>query len=163
MVYLNWGVIMPKRVQVNLSKEEREKLIRFSTTGQRSVRLVNRAKILLELDSSDGRTPDSQEKISEKLGVSRQTVVNARNAYLASPSLEQFLQRKKRATPPVEPKVTGEMEARIIALACSKAPEGRAKWTLRLIADKAVELGYADSLSHMTVSRLLKKRNLSLT
>jgi transposase len=154
---------MPKRVQVNLSKEEREKLIRFSTTGQRSVRLVNRAKILLELDSSDGRTPDSQEKISEKLGVSRQTVVNARNAYLASPSLEQFLQRKKRATPPVEPKVTGEMEARIIALACSKAPEGRAKWTLRLIADKAVELGYADSLSHMTVSRLLKKRNLSLT
>jgi len=66
-------------------------------------------------------------------------------------------------TPPIEPKITGELEARIIALACSKAPPGYAKWTLRLLASKCVELQYADSLSHMTVNRLLKKRNLSLT
>jgi hypothetical protein len=62
----------------------------------------------------------------------------------------------------VPPKIDGEKEAKIIAIACSKPPEGRAKWTLRLIAEKAVELEIVDSLSHMTVHRLLKKRNLSL-
>jgi len=79
--------------------------------------------------------------------------------YLAAESVSKFLQRKKRETPPVAPKVTGEVAAHIIALACSKAPEGHAKWTLRLLADKSVELGYVETLSHMTVSRLLKKRS----
>jgi hypothetical protein len=74
-----------------------------------------------------------------------------------------FLQRKKRENPPVTPKITGELEAHIIALACSKAPEGYSKWTLRLLADKCVELNYIENLSHMSVSRLLKKHNLSLT
>ena len=71
--------------------------------------------------------------------------------------------RKKRETPPVPPKVTGDVEAHIIALACGDPPEGYEKWTLRLLADKCVELNYAESLSHMTVSRILKKTNLSLT
>ena len=77
--------------------------------------------------------------------------------------LAATLARKKRETPPVPAKVTGDVEARIIALACGSPPEGYAKWTLRLLADKTVELGYVEDISHVTVSRILKKTNLSLT
>ena len=73
------------------------------------------------------------------------------------------MKRKKRATPPVPPKVTGDVEAHIIALAYGKPPEGYHKWTLRLLANTCVELNYAESLSHVTVSRILKKTNLILT
>jgi hypothetical protein len=81
----------------------------------------------------------------------------------ANNGLATTLSRKKRATPPVAPKVTGDVEAHIIALACGNPPEGYEKWTLRLLADKCVELNYAESLSHMTVARILKKTNISLT
>jgi transposase len=123
---------------------------------------VIRAKIILELDESNERKPLKQEAIADKIGVSRQAVNDAKKAFLASESVSEFLKRKKRKTPPVEPKVTGELEAHIIAMACSKVPEGCAKWTLRLIAEKCVELNYINSLSHMSVSRILKKLNLSL-
>jgi len=73
------------------------------------------------------------------------------------------LQRKKRATPPVAPKVTGDVEAHIIALCCSSPPEGYSRWTVRLLADKCVELGIIDSISPMTINRTLKKTNLSRT
>ena len=72
--------------------------------------------------------------------------------------LQAALGRKKRETPPVAPKITGEVEAKIIALSCSSPPPGRSKWSLRLLADKAVELQYIDSISHEAVGRLLKKR-----
>ena len=73
------------------------------------------------------------------------------------------MNRKKRKTPPVAAKVTGDVEARIIALACTDPPKGYAKWTLRLLADRSVKLGYVDSISHTQVGRILKKTNLSLT
>ena len=66
-------------------------------------------------------------------------------------------------TPPVSAKVTGEVEAHVIALACGDPPEGYSKWTLRLLADRTVELGYIDSISYVTISTILKKTNLSLT
>jgi DNA-binding Lrp family transcriptional regulator len=152
-----------KHAKIELSQETRRELEKFSTTGKHSVKLVNRAKIILELDESNGRKPLKQEEIANRIGVSRQAVNDARKAYLSAGSISEFLKRKKRETPPVEPKVTGELEAHIVAMACSKVPEGCAKWTLRLIAEKCVELNYVDSLSHMSVSRLLKKRNSSLT
>ena len=68
------------------------------------------------------------------------------------------MRRKKRETPPVPPKITGEVEARIIALACTEPPEGRTRWTLRLLSEKSVELEIIDSISHMQVGRILKKR-----
>jgi hypothetical protein len=77
--------------------------------------------------------------------------------------VSEFLKRKKRETPPVAPKISGEVEAHIIALACSPVPEGRAKWAVRLLADKCVELNYIDSISFKSVHRVLKKHNLSLT
>jgi len=154
---------MKKRTVIQLSGGERKALEQYSKTGVHSVRLINRAKIILGLDESEGRKKWTQAVIADRVGVSRQTVNDAKKAFLAAGSVEKFLQRKKRETPPVAPKVTGEVEAHIIALACGEVPEGRAKWTLRLLADKCVELGYVDSISPMTVSRLLKKRNLSLT
>jgi len=95
--------------------------------------------------------------------VSRQVVNDAKKAFLEADSISQFLQRKKRETPPIASKITGEVEAHIIALACSPVPEGCAKWSVRLLADKCVELNYIDSLSFKSVHRLLKKRNLSPT
>jgi len=142
-----------------LTVKERAELERFCGTGVRSVRLVNRAKIILALDMSGGRIPEKQEVLATRLGVSRHTVICARDTFLKLKSVPLFLQRKKRETPPVPPKITGELEARIIALACGKAPAGYARWTLRLLAEKCVELQYSDSISHMSVSRLLKKRN----
>jgi hypothetical protein len=152
-----------KSKQVTLNAEERNELEQFSTKGVHSVRLVNRAKIILALDSSEGRKPEKQDAIAERIGVSRQAVNDAKRDFLTADSVSAYLQRKKRETPPVEPKITGEVEARIIALACGEVPKGCARWTVRLLAEKSVELQYVDSLSHMTVSRLLKKHNLSLT
>jgi hypothetical protein len=152
-----------ERKRVKLTVKERAELERFCYTGVHNVRLVNRAKIILALDISGGRTPERHEAIAQSFGISRRTVNNVRDDFLASQSITVFLQRKKRKTPPVPPKVTGELEARLIALACGKAPKGYSRWTLRLLAEKSVELHYFDSLSHMTISRLLKKHNLNPT
>jgi hypothetical protein len=152
-----------ERKQIVLTVRKRVELEQFSSKGTHSVRLVNRAKIILALDTSGGRKPETQQAIAERIGVSRQAVNDAKLDFLAADSVSEFLQRKKRETPPIPPKVTGENEARLIALACSKAPPGYARWTLRLLAEKCVELHYFSTMSHMTISRLLKKHSLNLT
>ena len=152
-----------KHIEIELSEVERSELEKFARTGKRSVKLVNRARIILELDESDGRKPLTQEQIAEKIGVTRQTLNDAKKAFIAADSVSEFLKRKKRETPPVLPKITGEVEARIIALACGPVPEGCAKWAVRLLADKCVELNYIDSISFKSVQRVLKKHNLNRT
>ena len=103
------------------------------------------------------------EEISRRLDISVTTITNVKKDFFAAEDVKTFLQRKKRDTPPVEPKITGDVEAKVIALACSEVPAGCARWTVRLIADKSVELQIIDSLSFKSVQRLLKKHNLSLT
>ena len=152
-----------KHIKIELGAITRRELEKFTKTGKHSVRLVNRAKIILELDEADGRKPLTQEQIAEKIGVSRQTVNGAKQAFMAADNISVFLQRKKRKTPPIEPKITGEVEAHIIALACSPVPEGYAKWGVRLLADKCVELNYIDSISFKSVQRVLKKHSLNRT
>jgi len=152
-----------KRKRIRLTVKERAEIEQFCAKGVHSVRLVNRAKIILALDQCGGRIAAKQMELAERIGVCRQTVVEARDAFLELKSVKLFLQRKKRGAPPVPPKVNGELEARIIALACGKAPEGYVRWTLRLLADKCVGLQYSDTMSHMTIRRLLRKTNLSLT
>ena len=152
-----------KHVKIELNAAERIELEKFIKTGTRSVKLVNRAKIILELDEADGRKPLTQAEIADKVGVTRQVVNDAKKAFFSADSVSAFLQRKKRETPPVQPKIIGEVEAHIIALACSPVPEGCARWSVRLLADKCVELNYIDSISFKSVQRLLKKHNLSLT
>jgi len=154
---------MGKHANILLSESDREELKKFSTTGTHSVKLVNRAKIILALDTSQGRKKQTYKTITNHLNTSYQTIHDTKKSFLAAKNLTEFLQRKKRTTPPTPPKIIGETEAHIIALACTKPPEGYAKWTLRLLADKSVKLGYTDSLSHMSIKRLLKKQNLSLT
>ena len=152
-----------KHSKVELDVVTRNVLEKFAKTGKHSVKLINRAKIILKLDEANGRKPLIQEQIAEKIGVSRQTVNDAKQAFIAAGSISAFLQRKKRETPPIEPKITGEVEAHIIALACSPVPEGYAKWGVRLLADKCVELNYIDSISFKSVHRVLKKHNLNRT
>jgi len=152
-----------ERKNIELSPDERKELKQFSTKGIHSVRLVNRGKIILALDTSEGRKAETQESIAKRIGVSRRTINTAKGDFLLSQSVSSFLQRKKRKTPPIEPKITGEVEALIIALACGEVPKGHAKWTLKLIADRCVQLRYIDAISHTSVRRVLKKQNLSLT
>ena len=152
-----------KKNQIELTAEQRKELEEFSTTGVHSVRLVNRAKTVLLSDTSEGRKPMKQDEIALKLDISEQSVCKIKRDFRESESVSVFLERKRRIDPPVEPKITGEIEARIIALACGEVPQGCAKWTLHLLADKSVELNIIDSISHMSVHRLLKKHNLSLT
>lgn len=152
-----------KHIKIELSESVRKELEKYTRSGEHSVRLVNRAKIILELDEAEGRKPLKQEEIAKKTGVTRQTVNDAKRAFLAAESTAEFLQRKPRETPPVEPKITGEVEAHIIALACSPVPEGYAKWGVRLLAGKSVELSYIESISPTSVHRILKKHNLNHT
>jgi hypothetical protein len=146
-----------------LTSEQREHLENYTKSGVQSVRLVQRANVILALDRSNKKDHLRINRVCEQCRISRQGLNDIREDFLKAESVETFLSRKKRETPPVPPKVTGELEARIIAIACSEKPEGRARWTMQLIADRCVELNYADSLSEISVRRTLKKRNISLT
>ena len=151
-----------KHVKIELGEAERKELERFVKTGKHSVKLVRRAKTILELDEAGGRKTMTQAQIAEKVGVTRQAVNDAKKAFVTAESVQEFLKRKERETPPVAPKITGEVEAHIIALACSVAPEGCARWSVRLLAGKCVELDYIDSISFKSIQRVLKKHSLSL-
>ncbi|MDR1397463.1 MAG: helix-turn-helix domain-containing protein [Desulfarculales bacterium] len=148
---------------IMLSNEQREKLSKYARTGVHGAMQIRRAKAILALDRSNKKDHLRLGRICEALGLSRQGLNEIRKDFMASSSIEEFLTRKKRKTSPVPAKITGEVEARIVALACGEPPQGYARWTVRLLAEKIVELRYLDSLSHMSVDRLLKKRNISLT
>jgi hypothetical protein len=152
-----------KKNEINLTPEQRKKLDSFSRAGTHSVHLVRRARVILLLDTSENRKATTFMEITKRLEISMQTINNVKRDFFDAENIDDFLQRKKRATPPVAPKITGDVQAKIIALACSGVPEGYARWSLQLLADKTVELGFVDSISDMSIHRLLKKRNLSLT
>ncbi|MCL2426062.1 MAG: helix-turn-helix domain-containing protein [Oscillospiraceae bacterium] len=152
-----------RKNEIKLTTKQRNELEKYRKTGVHSAKLIKRAEIILLLDSSESGKVVTFKEISKQLAVSETTITNVKKDFLASKDIKAFLKRKKRDTPPVEPKITGEVEARIIALACGEVPAGCARWTVRLIADKSVELQIVDSLSFKSVQRLLKKHNLSLT
>jgi hypothetical protein len=152
-----------KHTKIELNEKARSELEKYTRTGIHRVKLVKRARIILELDEAGGRKPLTQAAIAEKIGVDRRTVNNAKQAFLAADSTDVFSPRKKRGTPPVQPKITGDVQAHIIALACSPVPEGCAKWSVRLLADKSVELNSIDSISFKSVQRRLKQHNLTPT
>jgi len=146
---------------IKLSREERNILRDFTSKGEHPAMLIRRARIILELDTSYSRIPESEMTIANRMEISRQTVQNTKRDYLEL-GIESFLSRRKRETPPVPAKIDGDFEAHLIALCCSEPPEGYARWSVRLLADKVVELGYIGSISHMTVTRVLKKTNSNL-
>lgn len=146
---------------IELNDKDRAKLIDIVTKGQSPARTILRANILLASDRHSDKYMTVSE-ISKVYHTTPTTVQNVRTSYCEK-GLGATISRKKRETPPVPAKVTGEVEAHVIALACSEPPDGYFKWTLRLLADKTVELGYVESISHVTVSTILKKTNLNLT
>ena len=146
---------------VLLSPAEREKLRRLVRTGSHPAQQVRRARILLELDENDPTRPGlvaTQVVIAERVGVSVDLVQKTAKAYAErGGDVEAAICRKKRETPPVEPKVTGEVEARLTALACSQPPEGYARWSLRLLEKHVVLTDDIPDLDHSTIGRVLKK------
>lgn len=147
-----------------LTEDQRRYLNEYTAKGVKPVQAVKRALILLESDTAKNRKPKTEIDIAEKVGVSLPTVKSVKKSFHdLQGDIEKVVMRKKRETGPREIKITGDVEARLIALCCSAAPEGYARWTVRLLADKMVELNYIDEICPMTVSRTLKKTNLSLT
>ena len=147
---------MTKKYIVRLDKDERELLQRLVSVGKGAARRLTHARVLLQADESRNGPGWTDARIAEALGVGVRTIETIRQRFVEE-GLELALERKKRLTPPVEPLLDGEKEAQLIAVCCSKAPPGRERWTLRLLADRMVELEVVDSLSHETVRRVLKK------
>ena len=146
---------------IELSNQEKVRLMEIVKKGSSPARTILRANILLASDKQNDRYMTVSE-IANAYRTTPTTVQTVRASYCKN-GLEATITRKKRETPPIPAKVTGEVEAHVIALACGQPPEGYSKWTLRLLANKTVELGYIESISHVTVSTILKKTNLSLT
>jgi len=148
--------------EVWLSEEQRTALKKFAKNGVHNAHLITRAKTILALDRTGKKDHLRIGRICESVNLSRQAVNDIRSDFFSAESIDAFLTRKKRETPPVPAKITGEVEARIVALACSEPPKGCARWTLTMLANKAVELSYVDTLSFKSVQRVLKKHDLSL-
>jgi len=147
---------MVQRYRVTLTDEERVFLDGLTKRGTRSARTTILARALLLCDA--GWTSQS---ISDALGIVCRTIELLKKRFVEE-GIEASISRKARETPPREVVFDGEFEARLVALACSEAPTGHGRWTVRLLAEKVVELQIAESVSHMSVHRILKKTNLSL-
>ena len=157
---------MDKSKEIRLTEEQQTYLKSFVTSGVHGSMEIRRARVLLMLDRTGKTDHVRYKKTAERADCSVQAVYNMRDEFLANPDIpdiDVYLTRKKRETPPVPAKVDGKVEAEIIALACSPHPEGTARWTLRLLAEKAVELHYIESISYVRVQQILKKQNISLT
>lgn len=151
---------MVKKYIVALTPEEREKLENITRKGKTTAYRINHARILLKADINQEKGGQQDQDISNTLDISISTIERVRQRFVEE-GLEASLSRRA----PSQPKarlLDGEKEAYLIAIACSKPPEGQAVWTLRLLANRMVELGYVESLSYETVRQTLKKTNLSL-
>ena len=149
--------------EIYLSEEEQIYLKSIVQKGVHPAKEITRARVLLMLDRTGKTDHVRYKRTAEYAGISVQSVYNMRDEYLTNQDIEAYLTRKKRETPPVPAKVDGKVEAEIVALACSEAPEGHSRWTLRLLAEKAVSLNIVDGISYVRVQQILKKRNISLT
>ncbi len=148
---------MKKKYPVILSETEREQLKQLIAAGTAPARKLTHARILLKADQSPEGPGWVDEQVAEAVETSQPTVCRVRKQYF-----EEGLQAALNRRPPnreYHRKLDGEQEARLIALACSEPPEGQARWSLRLLADKMVELEVVDDLSYQTVRRTLKKTN----
>jgi len=145
---------MNKRFIVRLSAEERAQLESLIAKGKTAARRLTRARILLKADVSSLGPAWSDQQISEALDLGVSTVHRVRRSYVEG-GLDGALVR--RPVPRRPRMLDGEQEAHLIALACGSPPAGRCRWTLRLLADKFVELGHVGKVSHETIRRTLKK------
>lgn len=157
---------MKKVYVVRLPKEERQQLedmVKGGKTKRRKVSALKltRARILLKADQQEEALSWTDAEIADALDVSPKTVFNVRRRWVEL-GLEQALERKKQNTPSRHRKLDGNAEAKLVAVCCDPAPEGQTAWTLRLLANKVVELGLATSISPETIRQTLKKTTSSL-
>ena len=146
-----------KKYRVTLVPEEREQLIKMINTGKAAARKLIHARILLKADESEGGEKQKDEDIRKALSINVRTVEKVRQRFVEE-GLEAAL-NPKPASRTKPRKIDGKNEAHLIALVCGEPPEGRNKWTMKLLADKMVELGHVNSLSGEAVRKALKKMN----
>jgi transposase len=151
---------MAPRYKITLTRQEREQLEDQTRNRKTTAVKFVHARALLLCDAGPHGDPWKVADVAQALGITPRTVEHLKQRFVEE-GIETALERRARTTPP---KVTygGEFDARLTALACSPAPDGRARWTVRLLAEKLVELKIAPSVSAMTVHRSLKKTNCSL-
>jgi transposase len=149
-----------KKYIVRLEADERERLQRLVRAGKAAAYRIRHANMLLMADANGPGWADEQ--IAEGLGVSVGQIEHLRRRFVEQ-GIDACLARKKQERPSIEPKFDGEKEAKLLALACGKAPAGRERWSLRLLADRAVELRIVESTSHETVRQVLQKTRSSRT
>lgn len=149
-----------KKYKVTLTAEERQQLRQLVATGKAATKKLTHARILLKADAAKGGPAWTDERIAEAVEGSVATVERVRQRFVEL-GLEAALVRKQQDRPSRERKLDGRAEARLIAVACSAPPEGRKEWTMRLLADKLIELEVVDTVSDETVRRVLKKTRSS--
>ena len=149
---------MKPRYRVTLTEQERQELENLKT-GRTSAKRFLYARALLLCDAQGPAWTVAD--VAEAMGVTPRTIEHLKKRFVEE-GLATALERKQPDKPGRQVTFDGAFEARVIALACSETPEGRRRWTVRLLAEKAVELHLAPKVSHMTVQRLLKKTNLNL-
>lgn len=153
--------ISVKKYVVKLSDDERGQLNDLIRKGKSPAKRLLKARILLKADASAAGAGWSDSRIIEALETSASMVYRVRRQ-LVEEGFEAVLSRKQRATPAVPRIFDGEKEAKLIALACSRPPKGRVRWTLRLLEEKVVELNIVDRASDNTIGRTLKKMSSGL-
>lgn len=152
----------PKVFLVGLSDDERAMLTTVVSTGTRPAQLIKRARVLLELDENHGAVPD-RAVVADRVGLSEETVREIAKRFVATGGdVQATISRKEREEPPVPSVITGEVEARLIALACTAPPAGFARWSLRLLEKHVALLEDVPDLDHSTIGRVLKNRNFVL-
>jgi len=149
-----------KKYKVTLTAEERQQLSALITAGKAAARKLAHARVLLHADAASGGPAWADERIAEAVAVGRATVERIRQRFVEQ-GLEAALGRQQQDRPSRQRTLDGRAEARLIALACSAAPQGRKEWTMRLLADKLVELEVVDTVCDETVRRALKKTRSS--
>ena len=151
---------MNKKYIVRLTAEERKELENLVKKGKTQAYRIKHANILLAVDADGPNWPDHQAAKAYKCH--QNTVVNVRERFVEQ-GFQAALERKKQESASRKRIIDGESEARLLSIACSKPPEGCAKWTMQMLADELVGLKVVDSVSGQTVWRTLKKTNLNLT
>ena len=147
---------MPKKYRVTLTAEEREELDRLLSRGKADVRCLKHAQMLLKADEAEGGPGWSDARIADAFDAGVATIERLRQRFVEE-GLQAALRTYRTGTRLYERKLDGAQEAHLIALACSAPPDERARWTLRLLAQRMVELAYVDTLSYETVRQTLKK------
>ena len=152
---------MTIRYRVTLTKDEREELENICRSGKTFSKQFLYSRILLLSDAGPCGSAWKGADVAEALGVSSRMIEHLKEKFVEQ-GLQAALERKPYEQKNRQPKFDGAFEAHLVALACTKAPKGNVRWTVRLLADKVVELNIAPNISHMTIHRILKKTNYSL-